>query len=68
MGMRVVVKKGYFKEYYQRKLEAKNRFGHLIKKKEGLCAVIIKLIKVMFALMRDRRMFDDKADDLALAA
>ena len=68
MGMRVVVKDGYFKEYYQRKLEAKNRFGHLIKKKEGLCAVVIKLIKVMFALMRDRRMFDDKADALSLAA
>ncbi len=68
MGMRVVVKKGYFKDYYQRKLETKNRFDHLIKKKEGLCAVVIKLIKVMFALMRDRRMFDDKADALPLAA
>ena len=68
MGMRVVVKDGYFKEYYQQKLETKNRFGHLIKKKEGLCAVVIKLIKVMFALMRDGRMFDDKADVLPLAA
>ena len=68
MGMRVVVKDGYFKEYYQRKLESKNRFGQLLKKKEGLCAVVIKLIKVMFALMRDSRMFDDKADALSLAA
>ena len=68
MGMRVVVKDGYFKEYYQRKLETKNRFGQLLKKKEGLCAVIVKLIKVIFALMRDRRMFDYKADALLLAA
>jgi transposase len=68
MGMRVVVKDGYFKEYYQRKLESKNRFGQLLKKREGLCAVVIKLIKVMFALMRDGRMFDDKAEILPLAA
>ena len=63
-----VIKDGYFKDYYQRKLETKNRFDHLIKKKEGLCAVVIKRMKVMFALMRDRRMFDDKADALPLAA
>ena len=31
MGMRVVVKKGYFKDYYLRKLETKNRFGQLYK-------------------------------------
>lgn len=68
MGMRVVIKDGYFKEYYQQKLDTKNRFGHLIKKKEGLCAVVIKLLKVMFALMRDSRMFDDKAYVLPLAA
>ena len=68
MGMRVVVKDGYFKEYYQRKLEVKNRFGQPLKKKEGLCAVVIKLIKVIFALMRDGRMFDDKAYALSLAA
>ena len=68
MGMRVVIKDGYFKEYYQRKLETKNRFGQLIKKKEGLCAVTIKLIKVIFALLRDRRMFDNRESVLPLAA
>jgi transposase len=68
MGMRVVIKDGYFKEYYQRKLETKNRFGQFLKKKEGLCAVTIKLIKVIFALLRDRRMFDDRESVLPLAA
>jgi transposase len=68
MSLRVVIKDGYFKEYYQRKLETKNRFGHLLKKKEGLCAVTIKLIKVIFALLRDRRMFNDRESVLPLAA
>lgn len=68
MSMRVVVKSKFFKEYYQRKLENKNRFGQLLKKKEALCAVTIKLIKVLFALMRDRRMFDHRVSVLPLAA
>jgi transposase len=68
MSMRVVVQSEYFKEYYQRKLQNKNRFGQLLKKKEALCAVTIKLIKVIFALMRDRRMFDHRVSVLPLAA
>jgi transposase len=68
MSMRVVVQSEYFKEYYQRKLQNKNRFGQPLKKKEALCAVSIKLIKVIFALMRDRRMFDDTVSVLPLAA
>jgi transposase len=68
MSMRVVAKNKFFKDYYQRKLENKNNFGQLLKKKEALCAVTIKLIRVIFALMRDRRMFDDKINTLSLAA
>lgn len=68
MSMRVVVQSEYFKEYYQRKLQNKNRFGQLLKKKEALCAVTIKLIKVIFALMRDRRKFDHRVSVLPLAA
>ncbi len=68
MSMRVVVRSEYFKEYYQRKLENENRFGQLLKKKEALCAVTIKLIRVIFALMRDRRVFDDRVNVLPLAA
>jgi transposase len=59
MSMRVVVLTNYFQEYYQRKLETKNRFGQLPRKKEILCAVAIKLIKVIFALLRDKRKFQD---------
>src|SRR5512136_355336 len=59
MSMRVVVLTHYFKTYYERKLETKNRVGQLPRRKEILCAVAIKLIKVIFALLRDKRRFDD---------
>jgi len=59
MSMRVVVLSNYFQEYYQRKLQAKNRVGQLPRRKEILCAVVIKLIKVIFALLRDKRRFQD---------
>ena len=59
MSMRAVVLSRYFQEYYQRKLQTKNRFGQLPRKKEILCAVAIKLIKVIFALLRDQRNFED---------
>jgi transposase len=63
MSMRVVVLSRYFQEYYQRKLQTKNRFGQLPRKKEILCAVAIKLIKVIFALLRDKRNFEDTITD-----
>jgi len=59
MSMRVVVLSKYFQEYYQRKLETKNRVGQQPRRKEILCAVAIKLIKVIFALLRDKRGFED---------
>jgi transposase len=59
MSMRVVVLTTYFQEYYQRKLQTKNRVGQLPRRKEILCAVAIKLIKVIFALLRDKRRFQD---------
>jgi transposase len=59
MGMRVVVLSKYFQEYYHRKLETKNRYGQQPRRKEILCAVVIKLIKVIFALLRDKRGFKD---------
>jgi len=59
MSMRVVVLTNYFKTYYERKLETKNRVGELPRRKEILCAVAIKLIKVIFALLRDKRRFVD---------
>ena len=59
MSMRVVVLSKYFQEYYHRKLETKNRFGQQPRRKEMLCAVAIKLIKVIFALLRDKRGFTD---------
>jgi transposase len=59
MSMRVVVLSRYFQQYYQRKLQTQNRFGQLPRKKEILCAVAIKLIKVIFALLRDQRNLED---------
>jgi hypothetical protein len=59
LSMRVVVLTNYFKTYYERKLETKNRVGQLPRRKEILCAVPIKVIKVIFALLRDKRRFDD---------
>ncbi len=67
MSLRIVVHSKYFQAYYQRRLETKNRFGQLLKKKEALCAVAIKLIKVIFALLRDKREFQDRVS-FALAA
>lgn len=68
MSMRVVVLSKYFREYYHRKLETKNRFGQQPRRKEILCAVVIKLIKVIFALLRDKRGFEDLAPATAAAA
>jgi len=68
MSMRVVVLSKYFQEYYCRKLETKNRVGQLPRRKEMLCAVAIKLLKVIFALLRDKRGFEDLAPAAAAAA
>ncbi len=57
MGMRVIHQNSFFRKYYDRKLKKKNRWGQLLKKKEAICAVVIKLIKVIFALLRDNRKF-----------
>lgn len=68
MSMRVVVCSAYFRAYYQRKLTTKNQYGQVMRKKEALCAVAIKLIKVIFALMKDKRAFQDTTRELRLAA
>ncbi len=67
MSLRAVAHSKFFQAYYQRRLKTKNRFGQLLKKKEALCAVAIKLIKVIFALLRDYREFQDTVR-FALAA
>lgn len=68
MSMRAIYRSKFFRDYYQAKLKSTNRFGQPLKKKEGICAVAIKLIKVIFALLRDDRMFTAKAPEMALAA
>ncbi len=68
MGMRVIYRSKFFRKYYEGKLKSSNRFGQPLKKKEAICAVAIKLIKVIFALLRDNRKFSAKAPELALAA
>jgi transposase len=61
MSLGVVRSSRFFKDYYLKKLEGKNRFGQALGKKEALCAVVIKLIKVIFALLRDERKFAAEA-------
>ena len=68
MAMRAAQHCDFFKDYYQRKLKNENRFGELLKKKEALCAVMIKLINVIFALFRDKRKYQDQVAPLAMAA
>ena len=68
MSMRAIYRSEFFREYYEGKLKSSNRFGQPLKKKEAICAVAIKLIKVIFALLRDNRMFTAEAPELALAA
>ena len=60
MSMRVIHNSSYFRDYYNRKLSSKSIFGQVIQKKEALCAVVIKLIKVIFAILRDGRMFREE--------
>lgn len=68
MSMRVIYRSKFFRGYYEKKIKSSNRFGQPLKKKEAICAVAIKLIKVIFALLRDQRTFTAKAPELALAA
>jgi transposase len=68
MSMRAIHRSSFFREYYQRKVQSCNRWGQPLSKKEALCAVAIKLIKVIFALLRDRRIFSIQAPQWALAA
>ena len=71
MSIQSVKNNVYFNDYYLRKLKESSRFGRTITKKEALCAVAIKLIKVIFALLRDKRTFTEipeMPDKLALSA
>jgi transposase len=61
MAMRVVHRSAFFKEYYENKQKT-------MEKKEALCAVVIKLIKVIFALLRDKKIFTEKQNRFKQAA
>jgi len=61
MAMRAAHMSPFFKGYYENKQKS-------ITKKEALCAVAIKLIKVIFALIRDKRTFTEKQSCLKKAA
>jgi transposase len=57
MALGAVQASSYFKGYYEHKQKGYNR---PLKKKEALCAVVLKLIRVIFALIRDGRMFREE--------
>jgi len=65
MTLGAVQTSSFFKGYYEQK---KKGCGHPLKKKEALCAVILKLIRVLFAVIRDRRMFTEELNRCREAA
>ena len=66
MSMRVVRFIPEFREYYERKLNGSG--GRKLARKEALCAVAIKLIKLIFALARDRRRYEERENPVLLVA
>jgi len=65
MVLRLVHRSSFFKAHYEHK---KKGFDRPLEKTEALCAVILKLIRVLFALMRDRRMFTEEMSRCEQAA
>jgi transposase len=68
LSMRVVRVIPEFKEFYERKLQGIGGSGRKLARKEALCAVIIKLIKLIFVLARDRRKYEVREKPVLLAA
>jgi hypothetical protein len=56
MVLRLVHGSSFFKASYERRKKGLDR---PLAKTEALCAVILELIRVLFALMRDRGMFTE---------
>ena len=65
MVLRIVQGSPFFKVYYEHKKKGGDR---PLEKTEALCAVILKLIRVLFALMRDKRMFTEEMPGCRQAA
>jgi transposase len=65
MVLRLVHRSPFFKAYYEHK---KKGVDHPLAKTEALCAVVLKLIRVLFALMRDKRMFTEEMPGCEQAA
>ena len=65
MALQVVHNSLFFKGYYEKKQRGAQR---PLEKKEALCAVVIKLIRVIFALVRDGRMFTEETSRCTRAA
>ena len=57
IALNVIHRSSFFKEHYEHKKKGLDR---PLKKKEAICAVILKLIGVLFALTRDRRIFTEE--------
>jgi transposase len=58
MALSAICHNKQMKSYYAGKLHGNVR----LKRKEVLCAVMIKLVKVIFALIRDKRMYVEEAE------
>jgi transposase len=60
MAVSVINHNNHLKKYYKRKIKGNRRYRAL-NKKEALCAVAIKLVKLLFALIRDKRCYQKQA-------
>lgn len=59
ISMRLIYRCKEFKEYYERKLKTKTNRGRYLEKKEALFAVGIKFIKILYAMLRDNKTYDN---------
>lgn len=59
MSEQVVRRNEYFKNYYKNKLNVIDNLGRKTNKTEAMFLVSLKLVRVMFALMREKKMFVD---------
>jgi transposase len=60
MAISMVNHNGAMRAYYEKKLKGSGKERSL-HKKEALCTVAIKLVKLLFALIRDKRMYKEEA-------
>lgn len=60
MTLRVIYRDEYFKKLYRKRLEEKTIFGRHLLKKQAVFAIAIKLVRVIFAMLRDKSLYQEQ--------